>query len=358
VEVTSVDAFSGRRVLITGHTGFKGSWLSIWLHSLGAKVAGFALAPPSTPNMFDAAKVAACVTDHRGDIRDSAAIRKVVKHFDPEIVFHLAAQSIVRESYRNPVETYWINVVGTAALLDACRFAPSLRAVVVVTSDKCYENKDWVWGYRENDRLGGFDPYSSSKACAELVTDAFRYSYWQGGASDVGVATARAGNVIGGGDWASDRLVPDLARAAESGLPAMIRNPTAIRPWQHVLEPLAGYLSLARHLVMDARGHSGSWNFGPSADSFQSVEVVAGNLAKYWAGRLQWSVDETAHPHEAARLLLDSSKAARALHWRPHLSLDEAVRFTADWYDAHAKNRDMRRVTESQIADYVRATKC
>ncbi len=355
--MTNSDAFRDRRVLITGHTGFKGSWLSIWLHALGARVSGYALAPPTTPNMFDAANVAGCVIDHRGDIRDATAIRKVVEEFDPEIVFHLAAQAIVGDGYREPVETYAVNVVGTAAVLDACRHAPSLRAVVVVTSDKCYENKDWLWGYRENDRLGGYDPYSSSKACAELVTDAFRRSYLQDGAFSVGVATARAGNVIGGGDWAQNRLVPDLARAAATGRAAVIRNPRAVRPWQHVLEPLAGYISLAEHLLTDPKEHSGSWNFGPSPKSMQSVEVVANELGAIWEGRLNWSIDDRAHPYEAARLLLDSSKAASMLCWRRRLTLRDAIRYAAGWYDAHWRGQvDMRRFTEAQIAAYAAAT--
>jgi CDP-glucose 4,6-dehydratase len=350
------DVFSGRRVLVTGHTGFKGAWLSIWLHSLGAKVAGYALDPSTHPNMFEAADVAACLADHRGDIRDGASVRRVVEEFDPEIVFHLAAQAIVRESYHDPVGTYATNVVGTAAVLNACRFAPSLRAIVVVTSDKCYENLDKLSGYRESDRLGGFDPYSSSKACAELVSNAFRHSYFQDAKPDVGVATARAGNVIGGGDWAADRLVPDLARAASAAQPALIRNPAAVRPWQHVLEPLCGYLSLAAHLISDARSYAGAWNFGPAVDSFQTVESVAKTLGKHWKGRLEWTIDARAHPHEAARLLLDSNKAAAQLGWHPALPFEDALRLTAEWYDAYPDSPiTLRRLTESQIAYYTEA---
>lgn len=352
--VTNLDAFKGRRILITGHTGFKGSWLSIWLHSLGAHVAGYALDPPATPNMFEAARVTELVTDHRGDIRDTYEINKVVEAFDPEIVFHLAAQAIVREGYRSPVETYATNVVGTAALLDACRRAPSLRAIVVVTSDKCYENNSWVWPYRESDRLGGFDPYSSSKACAELVSEAFRRSYFADASPPVGLATARAGNVIGGGDWGRDRLIPDLARAACADQPAIIRNPAAVRPWQHVVEPLAGYLQLAHRLSVDATRYSGGWNFGPSSESFLTVECVVAKFAAHWNGRLKWSIDTDHHPHEAPRLLLDSSKAAEALQWRPRMSLDQAIELTATWYAAaHRNDAHLQVLAASQIEQYM-----
>ena len=348
-------AFRGRRVLITGHTGFKGSWLSLWLHQLGAQVSGYALAPPTTPSLFEAANVAACVTDRRGNICDVTAVRAVIEEFQPEFVFHLAAQSIVRESYREPVETYATNVVGTASLLDACRRTSSVRAIVVVTSDKCYENNNWVWGYRENDRIGGFDPYSSSKACAELVSDAFRRSYFASSSRSVGIATARAGNVIGGGDWAADRLVPDLVRAMASGRPAVIRNPGAVRPWQHVLDPLWGYLLLALELADDASAFSGSWNFGPASDSVETVESVVIRLANQWKGRLKWSIDDRDHPHEAARLILDSSKAASALHWRPLLNLDDVLTFSAGWYEACLrKDVDLFSLSESQIASYTK----
>jgi CDP-glucose 4,6-dehydratase len=352
VDVIPTDAFRGRRVLLTGHTGFKGAWLAVWLHTLGAEVVGYALAPSTTPNMFDMVRVGDLVDDQRGDIRDAEAMRRLAKQFDPEIVFHLAAQAIVRESYRDPVDTYATNVVGTASVLDACRCAPSLRAIVVVTSDKCYENRDWVWGYRENDALGGFDPYSSSKACAELVTDAFWRSYFGGRSPDVGVATARAGNVIGGGDWAADRLIPDLARAAVANERAMIRNPAAIRPWQHVLEPLAGYLALAHRLCTDPQGFSGSWNFGPSTHSIQTVESVVNKLAGRWNGTLEWSADERQHPHEAARLLLDSSKASSMLGWRSRLTVDEAIDLTAEWYAVARRDADLRALTEAQIEAY------
>ena len=359
VDVTVHDPLRGRRVLITGHTGFKGSWLSIWLQKLGAHVAGYALDPPTTPDMFDAARAGDGMADFRGDVRNAGSLREVFAQFDPEVVFHLAAQSIVRDGYRNPVETYATNVVGTATVLDACRHA-SVRAIVVASSDKCYENRNWVWGYRENDPLGGFDPYSSSKACTELVCAAFRQSFFEQGSGTVGLATARAGNVIGGGDWARDRLLPDLARAAASGQQAMIRNPNAVRPWQHVLEPLAGYLELARRLYADASAYSGSWNFGPSPASMQTVESVVTRLARHWRGALSWSIDEGAHPHEAGRLLLDSSKAAHDLGWRTRLTFEETIGITADWYAAtRSEAADLRRLTESQIDSYAaRALSC
>jgi CDP-glucose 4,6-dehydratase len=351
--VTNPEAFAGRRVLVTGHTGFKGSWLSIWLQMLGAEVAGFALDPPAGPSMFNATRAGANTLDHRGDIRDAEAIRTVVAKFNPEIVFHLAAQAIVKDGYRDPLETYGTNVMGTATLLNACRHAPGIRAIVVVSSDKCYENRNWPWGYRENDRLGGADPYSSSKACAELVCEAFRRSFFENGPRHVGLATVRAGNVIGGGDWARDRLLPDLARAALTGDTALIRNPGAVRPWQHVLEPLAGYMVLAQRLCEEPQQFSGSWNFGPSPASIQTVEAVVKKVSARWKGKLKWSVDARDHPHEAARLLLDSTKAMYGLDWRTRLEFDAAIEQTADWYEAaRSRDADLRQLTEMQIEIY------
>ena len=353
LEMINAEMWRVRRVLVTGHTGFKGGWLSLWLSSLGAEVAGYALDPPTQPNLFEAAHVGSALHDHRGDIRDVAGVRSIVEAFDPEVVFHLAAQPILRYGYREPVETYATNVVGTAAVLDACRRAPSVRAIVSVTTDKCYENRDWVWGYREIDRLGGFDPYSSSKACAELVTDAFRRSFFETAPTRTGVATARAGNVIGGGDWAEDRLVPDLVRAVAAGQIAVIRNPGAVRPWQHVLEPLSGYIRLAEHLMTDAETYSGAWNFGPSTTSFQPVASVLAWLGKHWDGKLKWSIDAGSHPHEAARLLLDPTKAHDKLGWSPRLKLEDALRLSVEWYDAHQDGHsDMRRLSEAQISWY------
>jgi CDP-glucose 4,6-dehydratase len=354
------DTLRGRRVFVTGHTGFKGTWLSVWLRMLGAQVCGYALDPTSDPNMFDAVHASTDILDHRGDIGDARAVRALVEQFDPEVVFHLAAQSLVREAYRNPVETYATNVMGTVTLLEACRHAASVRAIIVVSSDKCYENRNWVWGYRENDRLGGFDPYSSSKACTEIVCDAFRRSFFDSDSKRVGLATARAGNVIGGGDWSRDRLIPDLARSAIDGRRAMIRNRTAVRPWQHVLEPLAGYLTLAHRLCADPQKYSGSWNFGPPVNSVHTVESVVNKLVARWDGRLEWSSDEGKHPHEALRLLLDSSKARSMLDWSSRLTFDEAIDLTADWYSAAREPaNNLRALTEAQISAYsARASLC
>jgi CDP-glucose 4,6-dehydratase len=357
--VIAGEALRGKRVLLTGHTGFKGAWLALWLNSLGAEVVGYALDPSTAPNMFDAIGGGELIDDQRGDIRDMAKVRPLVEQFDPQIVFHLAARAIVRESYCDPVETFSTNVVGTATILDACRHASSVRAVIVVTSDKCYENQNWLWGYRESDPLGGFDPYSSSKACAELVANAFRRSYFKEASHCVGIATARAGNVIGGGDWAPDRLVPDLARARAAGKPALIRNPAAVRPWQHVMEPLSGYLTLACQLLTDPRRYSGSWNFGPSAKAMHSVGTVVETFAQLWQGKLKWSIDDAPNPHEAARLTLDSSKAALELNWHPRLSLDDTLRLAAEWYDAcRERGSNMRRITQSQIAYYQGLSAC
>ena len=351
--VTLSQSFRGRRVLVTGHTGFKGAWLSCWLQLLGARVRGYALDPPGTPNLFGLARIGEGMEDERGNVLDTELFRASVASFDPEVVFHLAAQSIVRRGFSEPLETFATNALGTATVLDACRNVPSLRAVVCVTSDKCYDNKEWVWGYRENDRLGGHDPYSSSKACAELITDSFRRSFYGVDSRRVGIATARAGNVIGGGDWGQDRLVPDLVRAATLGEPAIIRYPKSVRPWQHVLEPLAGYLLLAERLIADADRFSGAWNFGPRPDSTRAVEDVIAFFERHWAGRLRWSVDNAGHPHEAARLSLDSTKAIRELGWSQRLNTDESLNLAASWYEAFwGGSRDLRELTELQIADY------
>lgn len=353
--MTEPESLRGRRVLITGHTGFKGGWLAIWLHALGAKVAGYALDPPAGPSMFDSARVANCLNDYRGDVRDVAAVRNVMQQVDPEIVFHLAAQSVVSEGYRSPIETYSVNVVGTATVLDACRDAKNLCAIVVVTSDKCYENRNWAWGYRENDRLGGRDPYSSSKACQELVTDAFRQSFLQASGRSVGVATARAGNVLGGGDWAADRLVPDLARAVSTGDPAEIRIPGAVRPWQHVLEPVSGYLLLARRLIEDPAKYSGGWNFGPSAAAFHTVADISHRVERLWGGKLQLRTGEDTPFPEAARLRLDSSRANSELDWHPRMSIDEALQMTVEWYATYLERpMALPGLTVSQVARYAR----
>jgi CDP-glucose 4,6-dehydratase len=345
-------AWEGRSVLVTGHTGFKGGWLSLWLTLMGARVTGYALAPSEGTSFFASTGLDHVLRDRRGDVRDVEATRAVVHDAAPDVVFHLAAQPLVRESYRTPVDTYATNVVGTASVLDACRTCDSVRAIVVVTSDKCYDNHEGDRAYVETDALGGHDPYSNSKACAELVCDAFRRSYFSG-TSAVGLATVRAGNVIGGGDWSQDRLLPDLVRAAAQGRETLIRNPHATRPWQHVLDPLHGYLLLAERLVDPSSSVAEAWNFGPEPGGNVSVGEVVLRAAQLWPGRVRWRADGGAHPHEANRLMLDSTKARQRLGWRQRLSLDDALRLSLDWY-AHslAGDTDMATVTSRQIEYY------
>jgi CDP-glucose 4,6-dehydratase len=318
-----------KRVLLTGHTGFKGSWLSIWLKSMGAELQGLALDPPTKPSLFNDANVATNMRSAIGDIRDYKFVSSVVLAFKPEIVIHMAAQPLVRYSYKNPIETYATNVMGTVHLLEAIRSIESAKVLVNVTTDKCYENKEWVWGYREDDPVGGFDPYSSSKACVELVTSAYRRSYFE--CNGVALASARAGNVIGGGDWAQDRLVPDTLRAFEGGIPVIIRNPNAIRPWQHVLEPLSGYLILAQKLWSDPITYAQGWNFGPRDEDSKSVEWIVRNLADKWGGSATWSVEDGKHPHEAGYLKLDISKASALLGWEPRWSLGTSLEKIVEW---------------------------
>jgi CDP-glucose 4,6-dehydratase len=343
------DVYRSRRVVVTGHTGFKGSWLALWLGELGAQVAGIALAPPTTPNHWDV--LGLDIPDHRVDIRDTAAVATIVAAIQPEIVFHLAAQPLVRRSYREPVNTWATNVVGTANVLDACRLAGSVRAIVVVTSDKCYENRGPGKGYRESDRLGGHDPYSASKAGAELVAASYRDAYFSAPASTL-LATARSGNVIGGGDWAEDRLIPDLIRAQATGASLAIRSPDATRPWQHVLECANGYLQLGAQLLHGRRDFASAWNFGPAEEDNRTVSAVLEALRKHWTD-LRWHRAEADSLAEAQWLYLDSSKARSALGWRPVWSLDEALAATASWYrrflvDGVAESR-------RQLAQYVAA---
>jgi CDP-glucose 4,6-dehydratase len=320
----------GRRVLLTGHTGFKGSWLSLWLQRLGADVTGLALAPATQPSLYELADVGQGMTSMIGDILDPECVMAAFTAARPEVVIHMAAQSLVRVSYAEPVATYAVNVMGTAHVLDAIRRTPGVRSVVVVTTDKCYENREWLWSYRENEPLGGYDPYSSSKACAELVTAAFRSSYF-GDPSGPRIATARAGNVIGGGDWAPDRLVPDAIRAFAAGEVLRIRNPAAVRPWQHVLEPLAGYLLLAERLWEDPAAAE-AWNFGPGEDGVQTVSWVLEHLAAQWGGLVQWEAAVDQSPHEAQMLRLDSARARARLGWRPRLPLARALDAVVGWH--------------------------
>jgi CDP-glucose 4,6-dehydratase len=342
------DFWSGRRVLLTGHTGFKGSWLALWLQIMGAHVTGFARDVPTDPSLYDLARVGEGMETVDGDIRDARAVAAAVDTAQPEIVIHMAAQSLVRRSFSEPVETYETNVMGTVNVLDAVRVhGAGVRAVVNVTSDKCYENREWEWGYRESDPLGGHDPYSSSKACAELVTDAYRRSFF----SDPGgprLASVRAGNVIGGGDWGEDRLVPDVMRAALAGEEVLVRNPNSVRPWQHVLNPLSGYLSLARAL-WDSPEHAGPWNFGPPEQDARSVGWVVDRLDELWPGGIRRRLDDGPHPHEARYLKLDSSRSRTRLDWHPAIDLDATLAGIADWYSALGRGADMRAVTVRQI---------
>jgi CDP-glucose 4,6-dehydratase len=344
----------GKRVLITGHTGFKGSWLSLWLQSLGAEVTGFALDPPTSPSLFESAGITNGVQSVKGDVCDLTYLKSVTEECRPEIVLHMAAQSLVRVSYESPILTYQTNVMGTANLLEAVRSVPSVRAVVVVTTDKCYENNNWVWGYREVDRLGGHDPYSNSKACAELVVNSYRDSFFAvpGREHPVYLASARAGNVIGGGDWARDRLIPDAVRAFDNQTVLRIRNPLATRPWQHVLEPLRGYLMLAQNLYEHGNDFASAWNFGPTSGDAQPVRWIADKVASAWGPTAAWEAEPGAHPHEAQMLHLDWSKAAQKLEWRPVLGLAEAISMTVSWYRAFLGGENARELCLRQIADY------
>ncbi|HTB68045.1 MAG TPA: CDP-glucose 4,6-dehydratase [Steroidobacteraceae bacterium] len=343
----------GRRVLITGHTGFKGGWLALWLDSLGAQVHGFSLAPPTEPNFFTAAQVGEGLAGHTiGDIRDLGQLTHAMQTAAPEIVLHLAAQPLVRASYVDPVQTYGTNVLGTVHVLEAVRRCSSVRAIVNVTTDKVYENREWVWPYRESDPVGGHDPYASSKACAELVTSAYRRSFLS--ESGVAIATARAGNVIGGGDWAADRLLPDFFRAAQSRSPMQVRHPQAIRPWQHVLEPLRGYLLLAEQLLEQGQAAAEAWNFGPSEEDARSVHWLLSHLVTLMPGT-SWEQLDAENAHEAATLKLDSAKARSRLKWRPRWSLTEALDKTVEWHLAWAGGAQMRGASLRQIAAHQEA---
>ncbi len=348
--------WAGRRVFLTGHTGFKGSWAIALLRELGAEVTGFALPPPTSPALFDLIDGETLCVDRRGDIRDQAALAAALAAAQPEVVLHMAAQPLVRESYVTPVETYATNVMGTVHLLEACRTIPGIRSVVIVTTDKCYENVGWVWGYRETDRLGGADPYSNSKAACELVVDAYRQSFFSaadGDGATLNLASARAGNVIGGGDFAADRLIPDAVRAFMAGEALAIRNPLAVRPWQHVLESLSGYLLLAERLY-GSRHYTGGWNFGPRTEESAPVRQVADAVASRWGGGARWEQDAGFHPHEAATLKLDSTKARLDLGWSPVFDLTMAVGTTVDWYRDYSRGKDPRTLTLEQIGAYLK----
>jgi CDP-glucose 4,6-dehydratase len=349
------DFWHGKRVFLTGHTGFKGSWLSLWLQGLGAQVTGYALPAPTQPSLFEIARVADGMDSVIADIRDLGSLQQAMQSAQPEIVIHMAAQPLVRESYRNPVDTYATNVMGTVNLLEAVRHTSGVKAVVNITTDKCYKNREWIWGYRENEPMGGYDPYSNSKGCAELVSAAYRSSFFNPMDYDrhgVGIATVRAGNVIGGGDWAQDRLIPDALAAFEAGKPVQIRNPHAIRPWQHVLEPLRGYLTLAERLFEQGAPYAEAWNFGPRDEDAKSVGWIVEQLASLWGAGASWQIDAGDHPHEAHYLKLDISKARSLLDWHPALNLQQALELIVVWTQARQAGHDMRQQTLTQIQTY------
>ena len=345
----------GRRVLITGHTGFKGGWLSLWLARLGAQVYGYALPPSTNPSLYALAKVADAVESTFGDVRDAQTLTALVRRVQPEVVFHMAAQALVRASYADPAGTYATNVMGTVNLLEAVRQVGGVRAVVVVTSDKCYENREWLWAYREGEPLGGVDPYSSSKACAELVAQSWRQSFFapqRYAEHGTVLASARAGNVIGGGDWASDRLIPDIVRAASVGQSVFIRNPLATRPWQHVLEPLSGYLTLGWRLLEGKAEFADGWNFGPSGDSNLTVDEVVKLSKKYWDKvEIEYS-NNPMDAHEANLLMLDCSKANKLMHWKPVWGIDDTISRTIGWYKEYYVMNKVNSTVD--LADYVR----
>jgi CDP-glucose 4,6-dehydratase len=351
------DFWKSKKVLITGHTGFKGSWLCLWLQRLGADVTGYALEAPTEPNLFGLSQAGRDMRSVTGDVRDREAFTRIVREQRPEIIIHMAAQTVVRASYDNPFETYETNVMGTVNLFEAVRAADSVRAVVNVTTDKVYENKEWEWAYRENEALGGFDPYSNSKACSELVTSAYRNSFFNTHTSSpvlrpVGIATARAGNVLGGGDWTRDQLVPDIIRACMEHRTVCIRSPHAVRPWQFVLEPLRGYLTLAECLYRDPARFSHAWNFGPADDDAKPVSWIVDALCRMWGGDAGWRLDTDIHRHEANYLKVDSSKAKAHLDWAPRMPLWQTLEFVVEWYKAYDQHQDVRSLTDSHISRY------
>lgn len=347
--------WQGKRVFLTGHTGFKGGWLSLWLQQLGADVTGYALEAPTTPSLFEVASVARGMVSVIGDVRDGEALKRAMAQARPEIVIHMAAQPLVRYSYVNPVETYATNVMGVVNLLEAVRATPGVRSVVNVTSDKCYENREWPWGYRENEAMGGYDPYSNSKGCAELVTAGYRSSFFNAekyAEHGIALGSGRAGNVIGGGDWAMDRLIPDMLRAIGAGQPVMIRNPHSIRPWQHVLEPLSGYLTLAEKLYTEGPVHAEGWNFGPHDTDAKPVEWIIERMTQEWGAGASWSLDGQDHPHEATYLKLDCSKARGQLGWHPRWDIGQTIAKIVEWHKACDQGADMRAMTLAQITTY------
>ena len=344
--------WQGKRVFITGHTGFKGSWLSLWLIKMGAEVRGFALEPPTSPSLFAVAELDKLMSSEVGDIRNLDELTKSMTEFNPDILIHMAAQSLVRLSYSEPITTYATNVMGTVHVLEAARKCSKLRAVVNITTDKCYENREWEWGYRENEPMGGHDPYSNSKGCAELVTSAYRKSFFTA-INSPALASARAGNVIGGGDWATDRLIPDILRAFETSQAVIVRNPQATRPWQHVLEPLSGYLILSQALWNNGHSYAEGWNFGPKDEDAKPVEWILNKMMGAWGEGASWQLDTDAHPHEAKYLKLDISKAHSRLHWSPTWGLEKTLANIVAWHRAWLANENMNDYCLNEIENYV-----
>jgi CDP-glucose 4,6-dehydratase len=344
--------WKGKKVFLTGHTGFKGGWLSLWLQSMGAVVKGYSLAPPTNPSLFEVADVAKNMDSQIGDIRDLDLLKQNMLGFNPDILIHMAAQPLVRLSYIEPVDTYTTNVIGTVNVLEAARTCPNLKAIVSVTTDKCYENKEWAWGYRENEPMGGHDPYSSSKGCAELVSSAYRNSFFNTKDS-AALATARAGNVIGGGDWADDRLIPDILKAFENSKSVVVRNPLSTRPWQHVLEPLSGYLVLAEHLYQFGQEYAEAWNFGPREEDCKPVNWILDQMVATWGEGAGWELDQNNHPHEAGFLKLDCSKAALKLHWHPRWNLEHTLGLIVNWHLDWRAGKNINQKCLQEIASYV-----
>jgi CDP-glucose 4,6-dehydratase len=346
-----VNFWKGKKVFLTGHTGFKGSWMSLWLQDMGALVKGYSLDVKTKPSLFEKANVAEHMQSEIGDIRNLEKLTISILSFKPEILIHMAAQPLVRLSYLEPVETYTTNVIGTVNVLEAARKCSNIKAIVSVTTDKCYENKEWEWGYRENEPMGGHDPYSSSKGCAELVTSAYRRSFFNG-KDTASLASARAGNVIGGGDWSDDRLIPDILRAFEKLEPVVIRNPLSTRPWQHVLEPLSGYLVLAQELFLNGDNFAEGWNFGPKDEDCKPVNWILDNMVKFWGNNASWNLDKNNNPHEAGFLKLDCSKASNRLKWNPKWNLQLTLKSIVDWHQLYINGGDIKKQCLKEINTY------
>ncbi|SCB95524.1 CDP-glucose 4,6-dehydratase [Kosakonia oryziphila] len=351
--------WKGKRVFITGHTGFKGSWLTLWLQSMGAVLKGYSLNPPTEPSLYESAAVDDLIDSTIGDIRNFDQLHAAISAFRPEIVFHMAAQPLVRLSYDEPIETYSTNVMGTVHLLEAVKRVGGVKAIVNITSDKCYENREWVWGYREHEAMGGYDPYSNSKGCAELVASAYRNSFFNEkdyAKHGVALASVRAGNVIGGGDWAKDRLIPDILRSFENNQTVIIRNPHAIRPWQHVLEPLSGYITIAQRLYKEGPAFAEGWNFGPREDDAMPVQFIVETMVKIWGDDAAWLLDGNEHPHEAHYLKLDCSKARMRLGWQPRWNLVETLQRIVKWHKAWIAGEDMLACSRNEISEYMKTS--